>query len=304
MQDTSKIQLAGRQVNRMGYGAMRLTGEGVFGPPKDREQCLAVLKRAVELGVNVIDCSWFYGPYVSHELIAEALHPYPADLILVSKLGARRTDTGGWLPFLSPENLREGLENDLRLLKVDSVPVVHLRWMAPTPAGEAHNPSRTESEISEPFKAAVDTMIAMKNEGKLQHIGLSTVSLPQIEYVLTKTPVATVSNAYGIHDRTDDPVIDYCEKHGIAYLPYFPLAMGQTHTNALLADWSAKLSITTAQLALAWLMHRSPAILPIPGTSTLAHLEENMRAANVVLPPDCLAALNNAQATKASRSCC
>eukprot|EP01087_Luapelamoeba_hula_P003080 TRINITY_DN12901_c0_g1_i1.p1 TRINITY_DN12901_c0_g1~~TRINITY_DN12901_c0_g1_i1.p1 ORF type:complete len:313 (-),score=62.54 TRINITY_DN12901_c0_g1_i1:35-973(-) len=292
--ERNKIDLIGRRVNRMGYGAMRLTGENIFGPPKDRSQCLAVLKRAVELGVNIIDCAWYYGPDVSHELIAEALHPYPADLILVSKIGGARTDTGGWVAFNSPENLREGVDRDLKLLKVDSMPIVHLRWMVEG----SHDPTAREDEITGPFQQAVDAMLALKQEGKVLNIGLSTVSLPQIEYVLKKTPVVTVSNAYGIHDRRDDPVVDFCEKNGIAYLPYFPLDSGKSATNDLIADWATKLNITKSQLALAWLLQRSPAIVPIPGTSSVAHLEENLAAVSIVLPPECVAALNNVGSSK------
>ena len=278
---TSKLQtteLIGQTVPRIGYGTMRLPGEHVWGPPKDHGEAIKVLKRVVELGVKVIDTAWYYGPDVANELVAEALYPYSDDLIFVTKLGGARDNKANWIPANKPEELRAGMERDLQLLKLNSVPIVHLRWM------ENHTP--------EEFEEALDTMVAMKNEGKFQHLGLSSVTEEQLDIALQKTPIATISNPYSFSDRHDEAMVDRCTKEGIAYLPFFPLAVGKMDEQPMLQKWSKELNITPTQLALAWLLKRSPMILPIPGTSSVAHLEENVAAGSIKLPDEAFAEIS------------
>jgi pyridoxine 4-dehydrogenase len=272
------MTLIGKQVSRIGYGTMRLPGDGVMGPPKDHGAAISVLRRAVELGVKVIDTAWYYGPDVANELLAEALRPYADDLIIVTKLGGKRDDAGGWLPANAPDELRAGMERDLRLLKLECVPIVHLRLMSP--------------ELDDTFMKAVETMLTMQREGKLQHLGLSTVTMPQLDYVLERSPVATVSNAYSLQDRHDQLIVERCAREGIAYLPYFPLAVGKAGDSTVLQEWAEKLGVTPSQVALAWLLQSSPTMLPIPGTSSVAHLEENVAAGELVLPAEAVAAIS------------
>jgi aryl-alcohol dehydrogenase-like predicted oxidoreductase len=273
----------------MGYGAMRLPGPGVWGPPGDRTEALAVLRRAVELGVRVIDTAWYYGLDVANELIAEALRPYPEDLVLVTKLGGARGDDGSWYGAVSDAELRAGCERDLRVLGLDSIPVVHLRWMGDQAAGGTS------------FAHALGTMLDLRAEGKVQRIGLSNVTLDQLEDALAVTDVASVSNQYGVGLRDDQPVLDRCTAAGIPYLPFFPLVAGGAGGVAggaggvagddPLATVAARHGLSRAQTALAWLLARSPVMLPIPGTSRVAHLEENIAAASVRLSGDDLALL-------------
>jgi pyridoxine 4-dehydrogenase len=265
------ISLTGKTVPSVGYGTMRLPGDKVWGPPKDHDTAIKVLQRAVELGVKVFDTAWFYGPNVSNELMAEALHPYADDLIIITKLGGARDNEANWIPFKTPAQLREGMENDLRTLKLESIPVVHLRWM------EGHGGTPEEYEI------ALDTMLEMQKEGKFQHLGLSTVSEEQLDIALGKTKIVTISNPYSLGDKKDDAMIDRCEKEEIAYLPYFPLAMGKMDNQPILKKWADELGVTASQIALAWLLKRSPAMLPIPGTSNITHLEENVAAGSIEL---------------------
>ena len=268
------IDLIGQIVPRIGYGTMRLPGPNVMGPPKDPKLAVRVLQRAYDLGVRVIDTAWYYGPDVSNELLAKALHPYSDDLIIVTKLGGKRDTQGNWLSSNTPEELRTGMEHDLKLLKIDSVPIVHLRWM-----GE---------ELDDKFRDAFETMLHMKKEGLLKHIGLSSVTEAQLDYALERSEIVTVSNLFSLNDHHDDAMVDRCAKEGIAYLPFFPLAVGKVANQTVLQRWAAELGITPSQVALAWLLHRSSTILPIPGTSSIEHLEENFASLDIALPADAL----------------
>jgi pyridoxine 4-dehydrogenase len=271
------IRLGDLTVPRMGFGAMRLPGPGVWGPPADRAEAVAVVRRAVELGVRAIDSAWYYGLDVANEVIAEAIRPYPEDLVLITKLGGARTDDGRWFPALRPDQLRAGNERDLRVLGVDAVPVTHLRWI--------DQPDTT-------FAEALDAMIALQTEGRIRHIGLSNVTESQFEHALSKTPIVSVSNQYGPTQQEDSLMVDLCAARGVAYLPFFPLAAGRVGTEESALDAVAvKHGVTPAQMALAWLLHRSPAILTIPGTSRVAHLDENVAAAAIPLDADDIASL-------------
>jgi len=267
------VLLAGRPVRRMGFGAMQLPGPGVFGPPKDRDQALAVLRRAIDAGVNHIDTSQFYGPDVANELIHEALHPYPSDLVLVSKVGATRDDQANWLGAQRPDELRAGVEANLRSLELDQVPVVNLR----------RHPG---SEV--PFTEQLDAMIAMRDEGLIGGVGLSNVDLGEYRQARSVTPVACVQNAYNLADRSDQDVFDDCCADGVPYVPFFPLGSAFNPDNPVLGssvvrEAAIRLAATPAQIALAWLLHAAPTVLLIPGTSSLQHLEENIAAADLTL---------------------
>ena len=272
MSDTT-VLLAGRPVRRMGFGAMQLPGRGVFGPPRDREQALAVLRHAVEAGVNHIDTAQFYGPDVANELIHEALHPYPADLVLVSKVGGARSADGGWVGAQRPEELRKGVEENLATLELDQVPVVNLRRHEGT-------------EV--PFAEQLDAMTAMAAEGLIGGIGLSSVTLEEYRFAQSRIEVACVQNPYNLADRSDQDVFDACRTDGVPYVPFFPLgsAFGAGDqvlgAPAVLAA-ASRLGATPAQVALAWLLHQGPEVLLIPGTSSLAHLTENLAAADLIL---------------------
>jgi aryl-alcohol dehydrogenase-like predicted oxidoreductase len=282
MPDTGTVTLlAGRPVRRMGFGAMQLPGPGVFGPPKDRASALAILRRVVDAGVNHIDTAQFYGPDVANELIREALHPYPEDLVLVSKVGARRGGTGQWLAAQRPEELRAGVEANLASLGLDQVPVVNLRRH---PGGEV------------PFDEQLAAMVAMREEGLIGGIGLSTVSLAEYRQGTGATEIACVQNAYSVADRSDQVVFDACAEDGVPYVPYFPLGSAFLPDKPVLShpavrSTSERLEVTPAQVALAWLLQRGPNVLLIPGTSSLGHLEENLSAADLVLDAEALAVL-------------
>jgi pyridoxine 4-dehydrogenase len=271
------VRLGDLVVPRMGFGTMRLTGPGISGPPADRNQAIRVVRRAVELGVGVFDCSWYYGPYAAHEIVADALYPYEPGVVLVTKLGAARGREGSWHAALTPEELRAGNEADLRLLRLDSIPVTHLRW--------ADNGRAT-------FEDALGTMLDLQREGRIQRIGLSAVNAAQVDVALRNTKVVTVSNAYSVIDRRDDAVLERCEKEGIAYLPWFPLGGGSVARGTAVRSYDAlreiayRRRLTPTQVALAWLLYRSPVMLPIPGTSRVTHLEENVAAASVQLTPE------------------
>jgi aryl-alcohol dehydrogenase-like predicted oxidoreductase len=288
--DAGTVHLAGREVPRMGFGAMRLPGPGVWGPPPDREQAIAVCRRAVELGARVIDTAWYYGTPdedVANEVLAEALRPYPEDLVFVTKLGGRRTDDAGW-PALRPEQLREGCERDLWVLGPEQVPVVHLRWI-----GEG-------SPDAVPFADALGTMLELRDEGKIGAIGLSNVDVDQIRTAGRLTEVATVSNAYSPLQRDDEAVVEHCDAAGIPYLPFFPLAIGAVADPGAVADVAGEVGAAPAQVALAWLLHRSPWMLPIPGTGDPSHLEENVAAGSLQLPDESLTRLDAAGRPNAS----
>jgi pyridoxine 4-dehydrogenase len=279
------IQLGDFTVQRLGFGAMRLPGKDVWGEPDDPAAAHAVLRRAVELGINLIDTAWYYGPHVANRLIVEALHPYPSDLVIATKLGGRRLPDKSWAPYLKPDELRAGAEEDLRSLKLEQLPVVHLRWM-------------DQPDVT--FGEALDAMIALAQEGKIRHLALSNVNALQLEHALTRTPIVAVQNLFNlgggggpmpVADRPE-AVLAACEARGIAFLPFFPLAIGAlTAASGALAAAAQRYNCTPAQLAIAWLLARSPVMLPIPGTSKVAHLEENMGAVRVALDPTAIAEL-------------
>ncbi|RAV09078.1 oxidoreductase [Mycolicibacterium sp. GF69] len=261
------------QVGRVGFGAMQLPGPGVFGPPRDREQALAVLRRVIELGINHIDTSQFYGPNVANELIREALHPYPADLALVSKVGARRDDVGAWLPAQQPDELRAGIEENLRTLDTDRLAVVNLR----VHSGDPSVPAPLDPEL---FDRQLTAMIKARDEGLIGGVGLSAVGLDHLRFALNRTDIACVQNAYNLVDRSSQPVLDECTERGIAFVPFFPLGSGFFAENPVLGHPDVKreaerLRRTPAQIALAWTLSVAPNVLLIPGTSSVAHLEEN-----------------------------
>ena len=275
-------------VRRIGFGAMQLPGPGVFGPPRDHDQAIAVLRRAVELGVNHIDTAQYYGPDVSNSLIHEALHPYPEDLVLVSKVGGRRDDKGGWLPAQRPEELREGVEANLRSLEVEQLGAVNLRLM---PVDE-HSVA-LEDQLAE--------MVALRDEGKIAGIGLSNASLPQVEKAIETAGLVCVQNAFSLLDRQDADTLERCHKEGIAYVPFFPLGSAFEHLPNVTDDSTViaiaqRLGATPAQVGLAWLLAHRENVLLIPGTSSLEHLEENMAVGDVKLSDDDLAELDKAGA--------
>src|SRR3569832_307966 len=275
------FRLGDSSVNRMGYGAMQLAGPGVFGPPKDRDQALAVLREAVASGGNHIDTSDFYGPYVVNELIREALRPYPKDLVIVTKVGAMRGADGSWNPAQSPAELESAVHDNLRHLGVDAIDVVNLRI-----TGAIHEPS--EGSIGERFAALAE----LQRKGLIRHLGLSNVTAVQVAEARGIAPVACVQNHYNLVHRHDDAMIDDLGRDGIAYVPFFPLGGFSPLQSETLSTVAKRLDATPMQVALAWLLHRAPNILLIPGTSSLAHLRENLAAAEITIPADALSELN------------
>ena len=253
-------------VRRLGFGAMRITGEGIWGPPENPDLALRVLRRAVELGVNFIDTADSYGPYVSEELIAKALAPYPPDLVIATKGGWNRPGPNQWTHDASPKHLREAAEGSLRRLRLDRIDVYQLH--IPDPAV--------------PFEASVETLAHLQAEGKIRFVGLSNVTREHIERARKIVPIVSVQNRYSFADREWDYVVDYCERDGIVFLPWFPLASGKV-ANTLLERIAKNHQKTPKQVALAWLLKRSPVMLPIPGTSSIEHLEENVQAASLRL---------------------
>ena len=276
------------EVHRMGYGAMQLAGPGVFGPPKDRNAALAVLRQAVAAGVNHVDTSDFYGPHVTNQLIREALHPYPADLVIVTKVGARRGADKSWIPALSRQELSDATHDNLRNLGVDTLDVVNLR------VGGLTEPS--EGSIEDPLIALTE----LKHQGLIRHIGLSNVTPKQLAQAQSMTEIVCVQNFYNVANRNDDPFIDDLARQRIAYVPFFPLGGFDPLQSSLLDAVAATLRATPMQVALAWLLHRAPNILLIPGTSSLAHLRENLAAADLNLPDEAIIQLNSVADTNAS----
>ncbi len=258
------FSLGDRSVNRMGYGAMQLAGPGVFGPPKDRGAALAVLREAVASGVNHIDTSDFYGPHVTNQLIREALHPYPDDLVIVTKVGAARGDDASWRPAMEPAELVRAVHDNLRNLGVDVLDVVNLRVM-----GRIHEPS--EGSVEEPFTALAE----LQRQGLIRHLGLSNVTSAQVAQARGIAEVVCVQNLYNLVHRADDALIDELADIGVAYAPFFPLGGFTPLQSSTLSDVAGDLGATPMQAALAWLLHRAPNILLIPGTSSLDHLREN-----------------------------
>jgi len=260
-----QVSLGGElSVNRLGFGAMRLTGEGIWGPPKDRKSAIAVLRRAVELDVNFIDTADSYGPHVSEELIAEALFPYPKGLVIATKGGWNRPGPNQWTHDASPAHLRKAVEGSLKRLRLDRIDVYQL-----------HTPDPVIS-----FHASVEILAELQNQGKIRLVALSNVTKEHIERARKIVPIVSVQNRYSFVDREWDYVVDYCEHNGIAFIPWFPLAAGRV-AGALLNDIAQVHRATPQQIALAWLLRRSPMMLPIPGTSSIEHLEENVASASV-----------------------
>jgi aryl-alcohol dehydrogenase-like predicted oxidoreductase len=273
--------LGDRRVRRLGYGAMQLAGPGVLGPPRDRAMALAVLRAAVASGVNHIDTSDYYGPHVTNQLIREALHPYPDDLVIVTKVGARRGEDGSWHPAFSREELATAVHDNLRNLGLDVLDVVNLRAMF-----DVHGPA--EGSIAAPLAALAD----LQRQGLIRHIGLSNVTPAQIAEGRGICEVVCVQNQYNLAHRADDALIDGLARDGLAYVPYFPLGGFTRLQSSVLSDVAQRLGATPMQVALAWLLHRAPNILLIPGTSSVEHLRQNLSAAELDLPDAAAAALD------------
>lgn len=274
-------RLGDRTVHRVGYGAMQLAGPHVFGPPRDREQAIAVLREAVALGIDHIDTSDFYGPHVVNELIREALSPFPASLTLVTKLGARRDEQGGWLPWSEPADLEQGLRDNMAHLGLDAIEVANMRLM-----GNIDGPAEG------PIAQFIDPLVRLKEQGLLRHIGISNATPQQVEEARSLTEIVCVQNAYNLANRADDELINHLAAEGIAYVPFFPLGGFDPLQSDTLNRVAANLDASPMQIALAWLLQRSPNILLIPGTSSVAHLRENVAAADLELPDDALAELD------------
>jgi pyridoxine 4-dehydrogenase len=264
-------------VHRLGFGAMRITGEGVWGEPKDRAACIRVLRRAVELGTNFIDTADSYGPHVSEELIAEALHPYPRGLVIATKGGFDRPGPGKWVENGRPEHLKSACEGSLRRLRLERIDLYQLHRIDP----------------KVPADDQLGVLQRLQQQGKIKHIGLSEVSVRQIEHAQTIVPVVSVQNRYSVTDRGSESVLEFCEKQDLAFIPWFPLAAGRMKSAAV-THAAERLKASPYQLALAWLLAKSPVMLPIPGTSSVDHLEENIAAAGLKLDAETMRELNKA----------
>ena len=284
---SGSFTLGGRTVSRMGYGAMQLAGKGVFGPPSDRSEAVAVLREAVASGVNHIDTSDFYGPHVTNQIIREALHPYPDDLVIVTKVGATRGADASWNPAFSKEALTKAVHDNLRNLGLDAMEVVNLRAMF-----DVHGPA--EGSLEEPLTVLAD----LQRQGLVKHIGLSNVTAKQVADGRKITEIACVQNLYNLAHREDDALIDELTAAGTAYVPFFPLGGFSPLQSSALSDVAGNLGATPMQVALAWLLKRSPNILLIPGTSSRAHLRENLAAGDIDLPADAVAALDDIAAAR------
>src|SRR6202046_952881 len=274
------FQLGDLSVKRMGYGAMQLAGPHVFGPPKDRAAAIAVLRKAVASGVDHIDTSDFYGPHVTNQIIREALHPYPEDLVIVTKIGARRGPDASWNPAMSADDLKSAVEDNLRNLRLEVLEVVNLRIM-----GAVHGPAEG------PIEAPLTVLADLQRQGLVRHIGLSNVTSNQIEQGRRICDIVCVQNLYNVAHREDDVLIDELARAGIAYVPFFPLGGFTPLQSTELSEVATRLSATPMQVALAWLLQRAPNILLIPGTSSLGHLRENLAAGSLKLPGDALTSL-------------
>ena len=267
--DAGTVDIGGDiTVNRLGFGAMRITGRGIWGDPPDRNEARAVLRRAIELDVNFIDTADSYGPNVSEELIAEALHPYPDDLVIATKGGLVRPGAGRWDPVGRPEHLREACEGSLRRLRLDEIPLYQL-----------HRPDRTV-----PLEDSIGTLVALKEEGKIRHIGLSNVNEGQLRQAQALAPIVSIQNRYNLGDRSSDPLVDLCEQEDIAFLPWAPIQ--NLDRLPMLTDIAERHGATAHQVALAWLLARSEKMLTIPGTGSIDHLEDNVAAAGLRLTPE------------------
>jgi pyridoxine 4-dehydrogenase len=264
-------------VRRLGFGAMRITGRGIWGDPPDRDAAKALLRRVVELGLTLIDTADSYGPNVSEELIAEALHPYPDDLVIATKGGLLRTGPGQWPTDGRPEHLKEACEGSLHRLKVDQIDLYQM-----------HRP-----DPAVPYEESMGAVAELRAEGKVRHVGVSNVSVDELATARSIVPVVSVQNRYNLADRESEDVLQVCERDGLAFLPWFPLATGDlAKPGGVLDDVATRLGVPPSQVALAWLLHHSPVDLPIPGTSSVAHLEENVAAAELELGPEEVAALD------------
>jgi len=285
LDQSSTFALGSRSVRRLGYGAMQLAGPGVFGPPKDHDAALAVLREAVAAGVNHIDTSDFYGPHVTNQLIREALHPYGDDLVIVTKIGAKRGEDASWNPAFSTDELTAAVHDNLRNLGLDVLEVVNLRIMF-----DVHGPA--EGSIEAPLTALAE----LQRQGLVRHVGLSNVTATQIAEGRRITEIVCVQNMYNLAHRQDDGLIDDLARDGIAYVPFFPLGGFSPLQSSTLNEVAAGLGATPMQVALAWLLHRSPNILLIPGTSSVGHLQENLAAKDIVLTDEVLAKLDGVSA--------
>lgn len=279
---TGPFTLGTRTVNRVGYGAMQLAGEGVFGPPNDRAGAVAVLRAAIENGVNHIDTSDFYGPHITNQIIREALHPYPDELGIVTKIGAKRGENGSWLPAMSRQDLTQAVHDNLRNLGLDALEVVNLRSMF-----DAHGPA--EGSLEEPLTVLAE----LKQQGLVRHIGLSNATYTQISEGRRLCKIVCVQNMNNVAHRNDDALIDDLAQHGIAYVPFFPLGGFTPLQSTALTDVATSFEATPMQVALAWLLQRAPNILLIPGTSSVGHLRENLAAVDLALSSDAIEALNH-----------
>ena len=281
LDQSGAFTLGDRTVKRLGYGAMQLAGPGVFGPPKDRDAALAVLREAITGGVNHIDTSDFYGPHVTNRLIREALAPYPGDLVIVTKIGAKRGTDGSWLPAFSREELIQAVHDNLRNLGVDVLDVVNLRVLF-----DVHGPAEGSIEV------LLTPLAELQRQGLVRHIGLSNVTPTQIAEGRRIAEIVCVQNQYNLAHRHDDALVDELARDGIAYVPFFPLGGFSPLQSSTLSDVARRLGATPMQVALAWLLHRSPNILLIPGTSSIAHLRENLAVAGLTLPADAVEELD------------
>jgi len=280
-QPTMTYRLGDREVGRLGYGAMQLAGPGVFGPVKDEARAIQVLRDAVASGINHIDTSDFYGPHYTNQLIKKALHPYSDDLCIVTKVSARRDEKGGWIPALSPEELTRAVEDNLRNLGLESMEVVNLRSML-----DIHQPKEGSLEPQ------LEMLIKLKERGLIRHIGLSNVTSSQVADARIMTPIVCVQNMYNLTNRHDDTLIDQLAGQGIAYVPFFPLGGFSPLQSTQLNEVASELNATPMQVALAWLLKRSPNILLIPGTSSPQHLQENLACGQLTLSDDVMEKLN------------
>lgn len=285
IENSGTYKLGDHMVRRLGYGAMQLAGKGVFGPPRDRPEAIAVLREAVDSGVNHIDTSDFYGPHVTNEIIREALHPYDSDLAIVTKVGAVRGADASWNPAFSRADLTQAVHDNLRNLGLDVLDVVNLRAMF-----DVHGPA--EGSLDEPLQV----LAGLKQQGLIRHIGLSNVTAKQVEEAGKITEIVCVQNQYNLAHRQDEALIDTLAARGVAYVPFFPLGGFSPLQSSTLSSIAARLNATPMQVALAWLLQRSPNVLLIPGTSSRGHLRENLAAATIELPSEVLSELDNVAA--------
>ena len=286
---SGSFALGAHRVNRLGFGAMQLAGRGVFGPPKDRPAALSVLREAIASGVNHIDTADFYGPHITNQIIREALAPYRDDLVIVTKVSARRGEDGSWIPAMSREELTQAVHDNLRHLGLDMLPVVNLRSMF-----NVHHPA--EGSIEAPLAVLAD----LQRKGLVRHIGVSNVTAAQVAQGRRICEIVCVQNHYNLAHRADDPLIDDLARHGIAYVPFFPLGGFTPLQSSTLTDVAVRLGATPMQVALAWMLHRAPNILLIPGTASVAHLRENLAAGELTLSPQILAELDGIGAAAAA----